>query len=147
MSDERMAEIRSGRAPHNHAGQAERDVRELLGLYDEMRECSRANSASARKLMDAIRDDPAFPPEDEPLLFGERALAVINRLRARVAELEGQVQRVEDLIRLEDGFWLPSGTRLLRVAQRNDITRVEKKITVVPLDALRDALDGSDPQP
>ena len=46
------------------------------------------NSLSARALMDAIRDDPAFPPEEDPALFGERALLVINRLRAEVDRLQ-----------------------------------------------------------
>jgi hypothetical protein len=43
--------------------------------------------------MDAIRDDPAFPPEEDPALFGERALLVINRLRAEVDRLTQDRER------------------------------------------------------
>lgn len=61
------------------------------------REVRRSNSRSARALMDAIRDHPAFPPVDDPMLFGERAIAVINALSAEVARLRGTL-RIERMV-------------------------------------------------
>lgn len=66
--------------------QASADRRFLLELLAGEESMRRSASQQARKLMDEIRDDPAFPPEDDEMLFGDRAITVIRKLYAENEE-------------------------------------------------------------
>jgi ribonucleotide reductase beta subunit family protein with ferritin-like domain len=98
---EELAAIRERLAhPDDYPGYGIEMAQDLLAEVDRLQNEAAAeavsrkiNSQSARALMDAIRDDPAFPPEEDPALFGERALLVINRLRAEVDRLTQDRER------------------------------------------------------
>lgn len=64
--------------------------RNLLAQQREEARVRRINSAQSRKLMDHIRDDPGFPPLDSGLLFGDRAIRVVDRLRSEISRLEAE---------------------------------------------------------
>lgn len=63
------------------------DRRFLLWLLEGEEEMRRSASRQARALMDFIRDDPAFPDPEDQMLFGDRAIRVITRMRAEIEQL------------------------------------------------------------
>ena len=64
--------------------------RNLLAQQREEARVRRVNSHQSRKLMDHVRDDPGFPPIDLEMLFGDRAICVVDRLRSEISRLESE---------------------------------------------------------